>query len=126
MLYKIRRRTTDKRLLPEDELAIRNEMHEVQKKTDYYIGILNTESAWLGDSYARLVRDIRTATENLFREAWKEKPKGVGAELKGAKPPQLGDARERFIKDARRYFNPLKRLFFASIFRLSKMAGDNE
>lgn len=126
VLYKIRRRTTDKRLLSEDELDIRNEMHEVQKKTDYYIGILNAESAWLGASYERLVDDIKTATDGLFREAWKGKPKGAGAELMSAKHPQLKDARKRFTKDTRRYFNPIKRVFFGSLYRISALWGSDE
>lgn len=126
VLYKIRRRTKDKKLLPEDELAIRNEMHSVQQKTDYYIGILNTESAWLGDSYEQLVSSVKAETEELFRKAWKEKPKGVGAELKDAEHPKIGKAKEKFITDTRRFFNPIKRLYFGTIFKIRKWAERNE
>lgn len=126
VLYKIRRRTKDKKLLPEDELAIRNEMHSVQQKTDYYIGILNTESAWLGDSYDQLVKYIKAETEELFRKAWKEKPKGVGAELKDAEHPKIGKAKEKFINDTRRFFNPIKRLYFGTAFRIKRWTDRNE
>jgi hypothetical protein len=126
LLYKVRRRTKDKNLLPQDELAIRNEIHLVQQKTDYYIGILNAESAWYGERYERLVRLVKIATEDLLRAAWKEEPQGVGVELKDAKHPQLVTARKNFIRDTRRYFNPLKRLFFASVYRLFRLVDGNE
>lgn len=119
LLYKVRRRTDNKELLAEDELAIRNEMHAMQQKTEYYIGVLNAESGWFGASYEKLVGSVKAATENLFRDAWKKQPKGVGAELKGAKHPQITLARKEFIKDTQRYFNPIKRLFFTTKFRIS-------
>ena len=118
ILYKIRRRPTDKTLLAKDEVAIRDEMHRVQSKTEYYIAILSSESAWLGACYEKLINEIKRQTEPLFQEAWNLEPKGVGVKLKDAKHPNLKQARQEFILDTQRYFNPLRRLVFASIFRM--------
>jgi hypothetical protein len=121
ILYKIRRRPKDPRLCAADELAIRNEMHDIQTKTEYYISILSSESGWLGSSYERLIKEIRKQTEPLLQAAWLQKPLGVGAELKDAKHPQLVDPRKKFILDTQRYFNPLRRLIFAAAFRICKV-----
>lgn len=125
VLYKVRRRTTNKALLSSDEISIRDELHNIQLKTDYYIGILYSESIWLGASYEKFVLSIKTATEVLFREAWAESPKGVGVDLKKSEHPQIAEARNRFIKDFQRYFNPFKRCFFSAIYRLSKWCNCN-
>ncbi len=121
ILYKIRRRPTDQRLLAQDELDIRNEMHRIQSKTEYYIAILSSESAWLGACYEKLIGVIRRQTEPLFQEAWDDKPKGIGVKLKDAKHSDLNGARREFILETQRYFNPLRRLVFASFFRLRRV-----
>lgn len=121
ILYKIRRRPTDTALLAQDELNIRNEMHQIQSKTEYYISILSSESVWLGSCYEKLINKIRSQTEPLFQDAWAQKPKGVGVQLKDVKHPDLGNARREFILETQRYFNPLRRLVFASIFRLWRL-----
>lgn len=117
---KIRRRPSDKGLLARDELDIRNEMHHIQSRTQYYITILSSESAWLGASYEKLVAKIKKETEPLMQAAWKEKPGGVRAELKNTKRPDVEIARRDFVKDTQRYFNPLKRVWFGLLFRLYK------
>ncbi len=123
ILYKVLRRTKDKSLLASDELAIRNEMHEIQKKTDFYLSILKSESAWLGASYEKLIEGIKKETEPKLQEGWKQKPKGVGVQLKGYSHPVIKPLRDSFTKDVQRFFNPIKRLFFASLYRFSKLLG---
>lgn len=117
---KIRRRPLDKNLLARDELDIRNEMHRIQSRTQYYIATLSSESAWLGASYEKLVMCIKKETEPLMQSAWKEKPGGVKTELKNSKRPNVEIARRNFVKDTQRYFNPLKRIWFALLFRLHR------
>lgn len=117
ILYKIRRRPTNSELLARDELDIRNEMHRIQSKTEYYIAMLSSESVWLGACYEKLVSEIKSQTEPLLQTAWKEKPKGVGAQLKDSIHPNLKPARQEFILETQRYFNPLRRFIFASIYR---------
>lgn len=118
ILYKIRRRPLHPQLLAQDELDIRNEMHRVQSKTEYYIAILSSESVWLGSCYEKLINEIKRQTEPLLQEAWEQEPQGIGVKLKGAKHPDLKLSRQEFILETQRYFNPLRRLVFASIFRL--------
>lgn len=118
ILYKIRRRPLNAQLLDQDELDIRNEMHRVQSKTEYYVVMLSSESAWLGACYEKLIKEIKRQTEPLFQEAWEQKPKGVGCKLKDCTHPDLKAARQEFILDTQRYFNPLRRIIFATIYRL--------
>ena len=121
ILYKIRRRPVNTELLTQDELAIRNEMHRIQSKTEYYIAILSSESVWLGACYEKLIGEIKKQTEPLIQAAWGEKPVGVAVGLKEAKNPDLKAARQEFILETQRYFNPIRRLIFASIFRLWRL-----
>lgn len=118
VLYKVRRRPTDPKLLAQDEVDIRNEMHNIQSKTEYYVAILSSESVWLGACYEKLINEIKKQTEPLLQEAWEQAPQGVGVKLKTAKHPNLKASRQEFILETQRYFNPLRRLVFASIFRL--------
>ena len=118
ILYKIRRRPTDSALLGKDELTIRDEMHRIQSKTEYYIAILSSESVWFGACYEKLIGEIKKQTEPLLQEAWEQKPEGVGVKLKAAKHPDLKAARKEFILETQRYFSPLRRIYFASVFRL--------
>ena len=120
MLYKVRRRPINATLLAQDEVNIRDDMHRIQSKTEYYITILSSESAWLGSCYEKLINEIKRQTEPLLQEAWGQKPKGVGIKLKGAGHPDLKNARRQFILEILRYFNPLKRIYFASMFRLRR------
>lgn len=118
ILYKIRRRPIDPALLAKDELAIRDEMHRIQSKTEYYIAILSSESVWFGACYEKLISEIKKQTEPLLQEAWEQKPSGVGIKLKTAKHPDLKAVRKEFILETQRYFSPLRRIYFASVFRL--------
>jgi hypothetical protein len=120
ILYKIRRRTNNPDLLPSDELAIRNEMHDIQSKTDYFITIISSESAWLGVKYQNLISEIKRQTEPLLQEAWERVPQGIGVKLKQDKHPNLSKVQNSFILDSQRYFNPMRRLWFASLFRIHR------
>lgn len=122
---RIQRRPTDKTLLAQDELGIRNEMHRIQSRTQYYITVLSSESAWLGASYEKLIAKIKAETEPLMQAAWKDEPKGIKAELKNTKRPDVEIARRNFVKDTQRYFNPVKRAWFGLLFRLQR-AVDHE
>jgi len=97
MLYRILRRTGD---LDED-VRLRDAMHEVQEDTSYYAGLLTIESKKLGDSYAALINKIRLETADSFRDAWKNNPKKPSAELKNFKHPKYADEEKAYLAEAR-------------------------
>ena len=121
ILYKIRRRPTNPTLLAQDEINIRDEMHRIQSKTEYYIAILSSESVWLGSCYEKLISEIKRQTEPLLQLAWDQKPQGVGVKLKGATHPDLKGARKEFILETQRYFNLPRRIYFATLFRVRRL-----
>lgn len=116
--YKLLRRPTDPTLLAQDDLDIRNEMHHIQSKTEYYIAILSSESVWLGACYEKLINEIKRQTKPLMQDAWTQKPKGVGVKLENSVPIDLTTARKEFILEVQRYFNPIRRAWFATVYRL--------
>lgn len=69
LLYRISRRSADKTLAEQDAISIRDEMHDIQTKTDYYIGLLRTESIWFGKAYQSFVVEIKKITAPLMQQA---------------------------------------------------------
>lgn len=112
-VYWIRRRTRQKTLLPQDEIDVRNQLHDVQRQTEYYKGLLSIEAKWFGKSYSDFVSTIIKATGPLLKEAWQDLPSGPGGDLsKIVHPkalPEVRKAEERFLKDARAFFNIFQR-----------------
>lgn len=113
VLYRIRRRTTSKALADQDTINIRDEMHDIQTKTDYYTGLLRTESTWFGKSYENLIDNIKKETEPLMQQAWTDNPKGVGVKLKNTTHPNVSTHKDQFLKDIRQFFNPYYRMWRA-------------
>ena len=71
MLYRIRRRSTDKRHEESDKMDIRNRFHKVQEDTTYYSTILTLESERLGEAYNKLIRKIGQEIGEKTQLAWR-------------------------------------------------------
>jgi len=112
-VYWIRRRTRQISLRPQDEIDVRNQLHDVQRQTEYYKGLLSIEAKWFGKSYSDFVAAITKATGPLLKVAWQEAPSGPGGDLsKIVHPkvlPEVKKAEEEFLHDARAFFNIFKR-----------------
>ena len=109
VLYRIRRRTAQKTLAEQDAISIRDTMHDVQTRTDYYVGLLWTESTWFGRSYEMLIEGIKNQTEPLMQKAWDDKAVGPGVKLKNVPHPDVTTYKQDFLKDVRDFFNPILR-----------------
>jgi len=113
-VYWIRRRTKNKELLPQDEIIIRDKLHQVQERTEYYKGLLSIEAKWLGESYATFVDAVTKQTGPLLKAAWQEKPVGPGGELTNIihpkANPDLLKAEQEFLESARQFFTLRYRL----------------
>ncbi len=110
LLYRISRRSADKTLAEQDAISIRDEMHDIQTKTDYYIGLLRTESIWFGKAYQSFVVEIKKITAPLMQQAWDSQAKGPGAKLENEKHPDISQCTDKFLADVRDFFNPFSRL----------------
>lgn len=112
-VYWIRRRTLKSTLLPQDEIDVRNKLHEVQRQTEYYKGLLSIEAKWFGDSYKEFVDAITKATGPLLKDAWHDSPSGPGGELSNIihpkSLPEITSAEAKFLKDSRAFFNIFRR-----------------
>lgn len=110
MLYRLRRRARAE----EANRELVNRFHQLQEKIDYYEGWTATEGRFIGKSYCRLVRAIKRETEGLIQAAW-ETPGRLPGEPAPADEvrPDLGPARDRFLRDVR---NQLSLLFLPRLF----------
>lgn len=105
MVYRVRRRARD----AESERALVERFHELQERIDYYEGWTASESKAMGRSYCRLVRAIKSKTEDPIREAWTE-PNGRAAGESGRdddEHPDLRAEREAFLDDVRNHLSLL-------------------
>jgi hypothetical protein len=64
MPYRVSRRS------PEDTAALVERFHELQQDLAYYRGLLGSESKYIERSYARLVRNVKEATQAPIKAAW--------------------------------------------------------
>jgi hypothetical protein len=113
MLYRILRRTGD---LDED-VKLRDVMHETQEETSYYIGLLSMESVELGKAYSALIDRIKAETADSFRLAWKNAPGKPSVELKNFNHPVFDQEERTFLGAARNHFRPFSsiRNYFAAV-----------
>lgn len=112
-VYWIRRRTQQRSLRHQDEIDVRNQLHDVQRQTEYYKGLLSIEAKWFGKSYSDFVAAITKATGPLLKQAWQDAPSGPGGDLSSIVHPkalpEVKKAEEEFLNDARAFFNVFKR-----------------
>lgn len=101
MLNRVRRRSNN----TTDVIQITNEFHELQKKLNYYQGIISVQSKWLGKSYSSLVKAIKDANSELINEAWKKKPVKPTDDTKAYKHPDSSADKEKFLQDTRSWLS---------------------
>lgn len=109
MYYRIRRRTKS----TDDAIKIRDMFHQIQEENEYYRVLLTSESKWHGERYSMYIKAIKQLTEEQTRNAWKQKPFGVDAEIKPEHRPnhkRIEELSMQFAKDSRRLMNPLMRI----------------
>jgi hypothetical protein len=102
MLYRVRRRSDDK------TGSLVDAFHELQDKLSYCQAWIGGESKYMSRSYARLVRDIKGATEKLIWEAWDEpvRPEPGNALLKDSHP-DISAFVDAFATDMRSHLSPM-------------------
>jgi len=101
MLNRVRRRFDDK----DDAKKIVLEFHSLQQDLNYYEGLISAESSRMGDSYAKLVQDIKSKNLDLINDAWKSKPVNPGQAVKNINHPQTSDSKRLFLKDVRSWLS---------------------
>lgn len=123
-VYWIRRRTRQRALRPQDEIDVRNQLHEVQRQTEYYKGLLSIEAKWFGKSYSDFVASITKATGPLLKDAWEDSPSGPGGDLSNITHPkslpEVSKAEGVFLKDARAFFNIFQRTWRNFVYLVRK------
>ena len=102
MVYRVRRRTDEQ---TSDLVAA---FHDYQDKLSYFQAWIAGESKYMSRSYARLVRDIKSKTEPLIREAWEQPVRPVpGHALATDEHPDISLATDAFAADLRSHLSPL-------------------
>lgn len=79
MPYAIRRRRDDD--LPGERVRLSEITREIQGKISYYEAWIAAESTAVGDTYSRLVGELRKVAGGAMREAWKAPPITTDAEM---------------------------------------------
>jgi hypothetical protein len=103
LLYRVRRRSKD----PEQVRDLVAQFHAFQEKITYFEGWLGTESAALGRSYARLLRRVKSETEDLIRHAWRTPGRDVDEDQpEDERHPDIGRECEHFLSDVRDHLSP--------------------
>lgn len=102
MLYKIRRRDNSKKM---DSQIIR-EFHQLQKKMDFYQGLLSAESKALGLSYKEFILGTKKETGSLIHAAWKIKGKNPKSDDHAKEVhPNIEKYSDIFLKDIRNWLS---------------------
>jgi hypothetical protein len=121
MYYRLKRR------LPsgEDNVAIRDALHDVQEENDYYCALLSIEAPWLGMSYRNFLTAIKRELEPFMHEAWLEKSKGPSVQITKKERPNIGLYVDIFTTDSKRLFNPIMRPLMRIRYSLRKLFKEN-
>jgi len=103
MLYRIRRRIDG----PEQMAALVEQFHSLQEQITFYQGWITTESPGLGRSYDRLVRHVKSETEELIRQAWRRSGRAPDHDAPAdEKHPNIRPECSRFLADVRDHLSP--------------------
>lgn len=101
LLYRVRRRGED------EGRALVHRFHTAQDQLSYYQAWVASDSKYMARSYERLVREVKTATEALIREAWDSPVREIpGNARPGDSHPDLRHAQWRFMADVRSHLSP--------------------
>lgn len=105
MYYRLRRRNKD----GSEDSKLRDLFHDIQEENDYYMGVLEMEAPWLGESYEKLLSSIEQLIQPFITKAWVDGADGADAQLSGEIQPETKRLMKVFTRDSRRLFNPLMR-----------------
>lgn len=100
LLYRVRRRC------PGKEADLISVFHDVQERIHYFQGWLHSEAPSLARSYCRFADHVREQTRPLIQQAWQEDPHPVTEPMNGLAHPDIGAARDRFLRDLRAHLSP--------------------
>jgi len=103
-LYRVRRR----RAGDDVAAALVQSFHELQDELTYQQAWIGSESKYMGRSYDRLVRGVKTKTEPQITAAWAEEVRALpGNAVDGEVHPDIEALVEAFLKDVRAHLSPL-------------------
>jgi len=115
MLYRVRRRGDNQ---GRDLIST---FHGLQEELSYYEAWIGSESIYMSRSYTRLVKAIKSKTESLIRDAWKdpirEEP---GDALEIDKHPDVSVDVGSFLRDVRSHLSPFPWRKIALVYRNRK------
>jgi hypothetical protein len=112
MLYRVRRRDRDQ------SRELISTFHDLQKKLSYYEAWIGSESIFMSRSYGRLIKAVKSSTEKLIQDAWKEEVRVVpGDAVPADEHPKLAGAVDDFLRDVRSHLSPFFWRKFALAFR---------
>lgn len=101
LLYRVRRRQKGQ------EAAVIELFHLAQENLSYYEAWVEAESKYMGRSYKRLVRAVKSATETSIQEAWREQRRPLPGDARASDVhPDLNEAVSAFLKDVRSHLSP--------------------
>ncbi|KJF18047.1 hypothetical protein [Acidithrix ferrooxidans] len=101
MLYRVRRRSGNQVY---DLVAA---FHDLQDKLSYYEAWIGSESKYMSRSYKRLVKAVKSKTDFLIRDAWKESIRDPAEySLPSDDHPDLAPNVEAFLNDVRSHLSP--------------------
>jgi hypothetical protein len=105
MVYRVRRRS--KRAEP----TLVELFHARQEAISYFQGWISTESEEMGAAYGFFVAEVRSATEDLLRDAWAEDPRPPWDKGHGEGPhPDCQAASNEFLRQVRLHLSPWPRI----------------
>lgn len=101
LLYRVRRRQKGQ------EHAIVELFHVAQENLSYYEAWVEAESKYMGRSYKRLVRAVKSATEASIQQAWREQRRPLPGDARpGDVHPNLDPVVSAFLQDVRSHLSP--------------------
>lgn len=108
LYYMILRRDTKDKSRKYELISL---MHKNQADIFSHQAVLEVDSYWLGESYRNAVKDFRTKTEQLLRDAWTNPLKDPSGSVPKDRRIDTIDISQKHAKDCRRRLNPLRSTF---------------
>lgn len=99
LCYRIRRRSDN------EDIDIKNRIHDNHEENMYYRSLLSTESIWYGNRYALYLNSINMLTSDAMYEAW-QKPGNCSIKMEKEiilDHERIDELSRQFSKDSRRF-----------------------
>lgn len=117
LLYRVRRRRADG--VPQ----LMERFHVAQEELAYYEAWIGAESHYMAASYKRLVAAVKTKTEPLIQQAWKDRVRTPPGDAQpGDVHPDLEPDVGVFLQDVRGHLSPWPWRKLAVVLRNKKVA----